>query len=171
MSPVPSVPPHPGSSSAAVSARMSRARRRDTAPEVAARRALYRAGLRYRVVYPIPGQRRRTIDIAFVGAKIAVFIDGCFWHGCPQHGTQPRSNSGWWQTKIATNQARDRDSDQLLAEAGWTVLRFWEHVDPGQIATEVEAAVSIARRRPAGSPKSPEPATLVKNGEPGCAQA
>lgn len=106
---------------------MSRQGRRDTGPEVALRRALHAQGRRFRVVYPVPGQRRRTIDIAFTRRKVAVFVDGCFWHGCPEHGVHPRSNSAWWRDKLAANQARDRDTDRLLDEQGWTVLRVWEH--------------------------------------------
>lgn len=118
---------HPGSSSAVVSARMSGQGRRDTGPEVALRRALHARGLRFRVIYPVPGQRRRTIDIAFTRRKVAVFVDGCFWHGCPEHGVRPRSNSAWWREKLAANRARDRDTDRLLDEAGWMVVRIWEH--------------------------------------------
>lgn len=131
------IPPHPGSSSAAVSARMSMQPRRDTVPELAVRRVLHSAGLRYRVAYPIPGQRRRTIDIAFTRAQLAVFIDGCFWHGCPEHGTAPKVNSAWWQGKISANQARDRDTDRLLRELGWTTLRYWEHEDAYTCAQDI----------------------------------
>jgi DNA mismatch endonuclease (patch repair protein) len=120
---------------------MAAAPRRDTAPELALRRALHAAGLRYRVGFPVPGQRRRTIDVAFTRAQVAVFVDGCFWHGCPEHGTQPRSNSAWWTTKLSANQARDHDTDRVLAEAGWTVLRVWEHEDPTVAADRVRAAV------------------------------
>ncbi|MCL2092552.1 MAG: very short patch repair endonuclease [Micrococcales bacterium] len=120
---------------------MAVAPRRDTAPELALRRALHAAGLRYRVGFPVPGQRRRTIDVAFTRAQVAVFVDGCFWHGCPEHGTQPQSNSAWWTTKLSANQARDRDTDRVLAEAGWTVLRVWEHEDPAAAADRVRAAV------------------------------
>lgn len=133
---------HPGSSSVQVSTRMSRARRRDTAPELALRRELHARGLRYRVAYPIPGQRRRTIDIAFTKAKVAIFVDGCFWHGCPDHGTKPRSNSAWWQEKLAANAARDGDTDRALCEIGWRVLRFWEHADSTIAA---EAIISVLR--------------------------
>jgi DNA mismatch endonuclease (patch repair protein) len=129
---------HPGSSSAGVSARMARARRRDTAPEVALRRELHARGLRYRVAYPIPGQRRRTIDIAFTRAKVAVFVDGCFWHGCTEHGTKPRSNSAWWQEKLAANVARDADTDRVLADLGWQVVRVWEHNSGRKVADLVE---------------------------------
>lgn len=128
---------HPGSSSVQVSTRMSRARRRDTAPEVALRRALHARGLRFRVAYPVPGQRRRTIDIAFTKAKVAVFVDGCFWHGCPDHGTNPRSNSLWWQEKLAANAARDADTDRVLRELGWRVIRIWEHESPAVAAERV----------------------------------
>ena len=140
--PVPQrVPAHPGASSPGASRRMAVAPRRDTAPELALRRALHAAGLRYRVGFPVPGQRRRTIDVAFTRAQVAVFVDGCFWHGCPEHGTQPQSNSAWWTTKLSANQARDRDTDRVLAEAGWTVLRVWEHEDPAAAADRVRAAV------------------------------
>lgn len=138
------VPPHPGSSSASISTRMSTAARRDTAPEVALRKVLHAAGRRFRVVYPVPGNRRRSIDVAFTKAKVAVFVDGCFWHACPTHGTQPRSNSEWWTTKLAANKARDRDTDRLLAEAGWTVVRVWEHED---VATAIRAVEEALRAR------------------------
>lgn len=131
------VPAHPGPSSAEVSARMSRLRRRDTAPEIAVRRLLHALGLRYRVAHAVPGLRRRTIDVAFTRQRVAVFIDGCFWHGCPQHGTQPRANSEWWRTKIARNKARDADTTEVLNAAGWVVLRFWEHDEPAAVAEEV----------------------------------
>lgn len=127
------VPPHPGASGPAASARMSVARRRDTGPELALRRALHALGLRYRVTYPVPGNRRRTIDIAFTRAKVAVFVDGCFWHGCPEHGTKPRANADWWEQKLTANITRDRDTDELLADAGWVVRRLWEH-DPPDVA-------------------------------------
>ncbi|WP_378099379.1 very short patch repair endonuclease [Cellulomonas sp. T2.31MG-18] len=136
------VPPHPGSSSAAVSRRMSRLPRRDNAAELAVRRILHAHGLRYRVVFPVSGRPRRSIDIAFTRAMVAVFIDGCYWHGCPEHGTQPSANSEWWRTKIAANQARDVDTSEHLANLGWTVLRFWEHVPAEDVATRVSRVVS-----------------------------
>lgn len=123
---------------------MSVAARRDTAPEVALRRALHAAGRRFRVVYPVPGNRRRTIDIAFTRAKVAVFVDGCFWHGCPEHGTQPRANSDWWTTKLAANKERDDDTDRLLREAGWHVVRIWEHEDAPAALERVNSALSEA---------------------------
>ncbi|MFD7336517.1 very short patch repair endonuclease [Streptomyces violascens] len=121
-------------SSPSVSARMSRQGSRDTAPELAVRKLLHAAGLRYRVNVPVPGMPRRTIDIAFGRAKIAVFMDGCFWHGCPQHATQPKANAEWWRAKLGKNMARDRETTEHLTAAGWTVLRFWEHESPASVA-------------------------------------
>lgn len=117
-------------------------RPRDTAPELAVRRLLFARGLRYRVDRrPIPTLRRRA-DIVFLGPKIAVFIDGCFWHGCPEHGTKKfGTNSAFWTSKIETNIARDLDTTAKLAAAGWAVLRFWEHVPPEDVADAIEAAV------------------------------
>lgn len=106
---------------------MSRQRTRDTAPELALRRELHARGMRYRVGYPVPGNRRRSIDIAFVGIRLGVFVDGCFWHGCPMHGTWPMTNAEWWENKIKMNRARDDDTDRLLRENGWESLRVWEH--------------------------------------------
>lgn len=119
---------------------MSVAKRKDTAPEVALRKELYLRGLRYRIGYPVPGQRRRTIDVAFVGAKLAVFVDGCFWHGCPEHGTKPRSNSEWWRQKLAANAARDADTTAVLDALGWRVIRIWEHV-PAEEAADLVATI------------------------------
>ena len=117
---------------------MSRARRRETAPELALRTVLHARGLRYRVAYAVPGQRRRTIDVAFTRRRLAVFVDGCFWHGCPEHGTSPRQNSSWWQTKLAANRARDRDTDAVLQSQGWRVLRVWEHEPPDVVADTIQ---------------------------------
>ncbi|MET4079609.1 DNA mismatch endonuclease Vsr [Janibacter sp. UYMM211] len=86
----------------------------------------------------MPGNNRRTIDIAFPRQRLAIFVDGCFWHGCPEHGTRPAANSAWWEQKLAANYGRDRDTDDLLEAAGWRVLRIWEHVDPAAAADEVE---------------------------------
>ncbi|MFB6825076.1 very short patch repair endonuclease [Streptomyces virginiae] len=124
-------------SSPSVSARMSRQARRNTTPELAVRRLLHAAGLRYRLQVKVPGMPRRTIDIAFPGAKVAVFLDGCFWHGCPEHATQPKANAQWWREKLDKNMARDRETSEVLAAAGWTVLRFWEHEAPEAVAARV----------------------------------
>lgn len=137
----------PAPSSLSVSGRMAAQRRRDTDPELAVRRCLHAKGLRYRVQYPVPGARRRPIDIAFTRARVAVFVDGCFWHDCPLHGTAPKSNPGWWADKLAGNRARDLDTGNLLAARGWTVLRFWEHEAASDVADEVCLAVSQRRTR------------------------
>lgn len=94
------------------------------------RRLLHAAGYRYRVNYPVPGLPRRSIDIAFTRAQVAVFIDGCFWHGCPKHGEVPAANSTWWMAKLARNRERDVATTAHLEALGWTVLRLWEHTPP-----------------------------------------
>lgn len=133
----------PGASSLRVRRRMQRTPRRDTPCELAVRSAVHAMGLRYRVDWPLPGTRRRA-DLAFLGARVAVFVDGCFWHGCPEHATWPKSNARWWREKICSNIGRDRDTDALLKDAGWKVLRFWEHEGAEKAARVVERAV---RRR------------------------
>lgn len=116
-------------------------RSRDTSPELAVRRLLHAAGLRYRVAFrPLPNLRR-TADIVFTKPRIAVFIDGCYWHACPEHRTVARSNAVYWSEKLARNVARDADTTSQLEEAGWTVLRFWEHEDPADVAATVASAV------------------------------
>jgi DNA mismatch endonuclease, patch repair protein len=118
--------------------RMQQQRERDTAPELALRRALHRRGLRFRLDRPIvPGTRRR-VDIVFSRARLAIFVDGCFWHGCPYHGSHvPRVNTWYWPAKIAGNKARDVDTNDRLNDAGWQVLRFWEHDDPDVAADHI----------------------------------
>jgi DNA mismatch endonuclease, patch repair protein len=128
-------------SSPEASARMRSNRARDTGPERAVRSGLHRKGLRFRVHQPvIPGSRRRT-DIVFPSVRVAVFIDGCFWHGCPVHGTMPKSNREFWEGKFQVNRERDRDTDHLLRDLGWTVLRFWEHAEVEEVVSEIEAVV------------------------------
>lgn len=108
-----------------------------TTPEVALRRELHRRGLRFRVNYaPLPGRP----DVAFTRAKMAVFVDGCFWHRCPQHGTLPRNNREWWRVKLDRNVARDRAKDAALAALGWVVVHVWEHETPAAAADRIEAA-------------------------------
>lgn len=131
--------------SPAVSARMSRQASKDTAAELAVRRLLHAGGLRYRVEYPVPGMARRRIDVAFTSVKLAVLIDGCFWHGCPQHATQPKSNAEWWRQKLDRNMARDAETTAHLVAAGWEVMRFWEHEVAEDVALRIAAAVT--RRR------------------------
>lgn len=126
---------------------MSRQKSRDTQVEIALRKALYAAGLRYRVHRrPVQGVRREA-DIVFVGAKVAVFVDGCFWHGCPDHATWPKNNAEFWRTKIEGNRQRDIDTDTRLAEAGWLAVRVWEHEGADIAAHRVRAAVD-SRRAP-----------------------
>ncbi|WP_157413079.1 very short patch repair endonuclease [Aeromicrobium sp. Root236] len=125
---------------------MSKLARRDTAPELALRSTLHAAGLRYRVQLPVPGNRRRRIDVAFTRAKVAVFVDGCFWHGCPLHGTRPATNSEWWDWKIKRNRDRDVDTNRLLAEHGWEVVRVWEHEPPIEAAERIWRVVETRRQ-------------------------
>ncbi|WP_306370948.1 very short patch repair endonuclease [Nocardiopsis sp. CC223A] len=123
-------------------------RGRDTGPELAVRRLVHAAGLRYRVsARPLPGLRR-TADLVFTRRRIAVFVDGCFWHGCPRHHTKARTNAAYWAEKVRANRERDADTDRRLAEAGWTVLRFWEHEEPAAVAGRVIAAVREGRDTP-----------------------
>lgn len=116
---------------------MSVQRRRDTTPELALRRALHFAGLRFRVDFPLAEIPRRRADVVFTSVGLAVFVDGCFWHVCPEHGTRPKSRAAWWEEKLRRNVERDRDTDIRLTDAGWTVLRFWEHEDMTLAAIEV----------------------------------
>lgn len=149
----------PVPSSPEVSARMSRVPRRDTGPELAVRRLLHAAGYRYRVCFPVPGAPRRSIDIAFTRSKVAVFIDGCFWHGCPDHGGVPRANNAWWATKLTNNAARDRLTDEQLLNHGWTVLRFWEHTAPEEVLSETIETLRT-RRVPVAAPPGDQAAEL-----------
>ncbi|MFJ6069606.1 very short patch repair endonuclease [Streptomyces sp. NPDC093065] len=142
--------PDPIPSSASVSARMSRQGSRDTAPEIAVRRLLHASGMRYRVNVPVPGMTRRTIDIVFPRARVAIFLDGCFWHGCPQHATQPKSNAEWWRAKLDKNMARDTETSGHLQDQGWAVLRFWEHESSEEVAARVRAVVKRRLAEQAG---------------------
>ena len=127
---------------------MSRQRRRDTKPEVAIRKLLHSWGLRFRVTWPIPGMPRRTADIAFTKARVAVFVDGCFWHVCPEHQTHPASNAEWWEEKLAKNQARDIATNEHLSGLGWHVVRIWEHEDPLSAAGRIRSAINARPRNP-----------------------
>jgi len=114
---------------------------RDTGPELALRSAVHRRGLRYRVHQrPLPTSRRRA-DLVFATARVAVFVDGCFWHGCPEHMTWPTSNAAWWREKIDGNRQRDCETDTILEAAGWMALRVWEHEDPEAAAERVAQRV------------------------------
>lgn len=121
---------------------MSRQATRDTNPEARVRRRLHADGLRYRVhVRPLP-QLRRTADIVFTRRRVAVFVDGCFWHGCPVHATKPKRNAEWWAAKLEANVKRDAETDRLLEGAGWVVVRVWEHEDPDVAASRVRSVVT-----------------------------
>jgi DNA mismatch endonuclease (patch repair protein) len=122
---------------------MKSQRQRDTAAELKVRSELHRRGLRFRVHYPLPHLRRRA-DIAFPRQRIAVFVDGCFWHGCPQHGTWPKQNANWWRDKIEVNRRRDADTDARLKEEGWSVVRVWEHEAAEAAAHAIEGAIGRA---------------------------
>lgn len=146
---------------------MQNQRRRDTAPELALRRELHSRGRRFFVDRPPLTGVRRSADLLFPTSRVAVFVDGCFWHACPEHGRVPRSNGGWWREKLAGNAARDRDTDERLSASGWRVVRVWEHEQVAVAADRVEVALgprgasSGARRRdrPAGD------SSLVGSGE------
>ncbi|WP_338538360.1 very short patch repair endonuclease [Janibacter terrae] len=111
---------------------------KNTQPELRLRRVLHRRGLRFRVEYAVAGLPRRRVDIAFPRRKLAVMVDGCFWHGCPEHCITPKNNSAWWAAKIATNRARDQDTDMRLVALGWHVVRVWEHTSPESAADLVQ---------------------------------
>ena len=125
---------------------MRRNPRVDTAPEVALRRALHARGLRFRKDHPIrTPQRLVRPDVVFTRARVAVFVDGCFWHCCPLHGNVPRANGDYWRPKLARNVARDRAVDGALTADGWHVIRVWEHEDATSAAEEVALAVEATR--------------------------
>jgi len=131
---------------------MRRVRSRDTSPELALRSALHRRGLRYSLRRRLPG----SPDVIFTGAHVAVFVDGCFWHGCPEHCRRPSSNRAYWTAKIDRNMARDRRVDAELRASGWRVVRLWEHevrASPARCAARVERIVR--RRRRLSEPPAP----------------
>jgi DNA mismatch endonuclease (patch repair protein) len=119
--------------------------RANTKPERALRSCLHNRGLRFRKDFYVPlSQGRVWIDVAFTRARLAVFVDGCFWHRCPDHGTVPRTNREYWRSKLVRNVERDLETSAALAAAGWMVLRFWEHEPVDQVAAEVETALRLA---------------------------
>jgi len=128
---------NPRPSSKAARARMVAVRRKGTAAEIALREALDDLDLVYETNERPLSDLRRTADILFRDEKVAVFVDGCFWHGCPLHGTHAKSNKKFWAEKIKRNQKRDTDTNRRLEKAGWTVLRIWEHEDPVVAAKKI----------------------------------
>ena len=127
---------------------MAKVRQTGTDVELALRREMYRIGLRYRVGYEVLKKPRRVADVAFPGRKIAVFVDGCFWHGCPEHATWPKRNAEFWRQKIEANRQRDADTNTRLRAIGWTALRFWSHESPAKAAAIVARAVANADPKP-----------------------
>lgn len=135
----------PPASSLAASVRMKAMRRKDTGAEILLRKNLHALGLRFRIDQaPLSGVRRRA-DVVFRSAKVAVFVDGCFWHSCPVHATRPMANREWWARKLEQNRQRDMDTSQLLDDAGWHVIRVWEHEDMQGAAARIRRVV-LARR-------------------------
>jgi DNA mismatch endonuclease (patch repair protein) len=138
---------------------MRRTRRSGTRPEMALRRALHRRGLRFVVDRPVPGgNRRRRVDILLRGARVAVFVDGCFWHSCPEHSHLPKTNTNWWRLKLRGIARRDRDTDTQLVAAGWLAVRIWEHEDPVEAAQAIEQLVRdrTAEKQPRRTRVSPD---------------
>jgi len=133
-------------------------RRTDTTPELALRHALHRLGYRYRKDYrlDLDGGRRVRPDIAFTARKVAVFVDGCFWHACPEHGSKPRANEWYWGPKLVRNVERDRINNAALILAGWTVVRLWEHVPLDEaITTVITALTTVGGAAQASAPGAP----------------
>ena len=120
-------------------------RSRDTLPELALRSEIHRLGLRYRVSTRPERAVRRTADVVFRAARVAVFVDGCFWHGCPDHFVAPKTNPDYWLSKIKGNVRRDRDTDRALTESGWLVIRVWEHEASKSAAARIAAEVRFRR--------------------------
>ncbi len=148
----PSVPRESWATDEATRKKMLGNRSRDTKPELRVRSLLHKRGMRYRVNQRPLSEVRRTADIVFRKVRIAVFIDGCFWHGCPDHFKQPGTNSEYWRDKVDGNRRRDRETDALLIKGGWQVLRFWEHEDPGDVARMVERLVRPISGQLSGEP-------------------
>jgi len=136
----------PAASSYGALARMRGAKQRDTAPELALRSELHRKGLRYAIDCRLEGMRGRA-DIVFPRSRIVIYVDGCFWHGCPQHATTPKANRRWWTKKLADNRRRDAATDDLLRREGWTVLRFWEHSVPSESSAQISNFIELVAAR------------------------
>lgn len=127
------------------SQRMARVRQKGTTAELNLRKVLHAKGLRYRLHQPLLTKPRRVADIVFPGARVAVFVDGCFWHGCPDHASWPKSNAQFWREKIDANRARDADTDCRLKAIGWRVVRVWEHENVHDAASRIAELVYAGR--------------------------
>lgn len=134
-------------SSHEASLRMARVRQKDTDAELSLRKELHARGLRYRLHVPLLTKPRRVADIVFASARVAIFVDGCFWHGCPEHASWPKSNTQFWRDKIETNRARDADTDRRLRASGWRVVRVWSHDGAGDAAERIEDIVRTGEKR------------------------
>jgi DNA mismatch endonuclease, patch repair protein len=153
--------PHP--KDAHVSARMRRNRKVDSKPELLLRSALHAQGLRFRKNFLIRFEDRRVRpDIVFTRQKVAIFVDGCFWHRCPEHGTNPQFNSSYWQTKLDRNVERDRQIDAALTAAGWTCLRVWEHEAPDAVVKRVLRLVGRSSYAAVSDEMGGAPETVAK---------
>ncbi|MGW2161633.1 very short patch repair endonuclease [Nonomuraea sp. NPDC001699] len=139
------LPPESTASSPEVRASMRGNRGKDTEPELALRKKLYQSGLRYRVNAQPLSEIRRKADVVFPADRVAVFVDGCFWHGCPEHYRPATRNADFWREKIQGNKARDTETTERLAAAGWTVIRIWEHEDPAAAADMVGHVIEQLR--------------------------
>lgn len=136
-----------GASTPEARRRMQRVRQRDTSAEAALRRELYARGIRYRIQVPVLTKSRRVADVAFSGLRVAVFVDGCFWHGCPLHATWPKANAAFWRAKIMANRQRDRDTNERLRAEGWRVVRVWAHEEPKVAAGRIARILERRRER------------------------
>ena len=132
-------------SSHEASLRMARVRQKDTKAELNLRKALHAKGFRYRLHVPLLNKPRRVADIVFSSARVAIFVDGCFWHGCPEHASWPKSNPEFWREKIETNRARDVDTDRRLESLGWSVVRVWSHEDAVAAAERIAQIVDTKK--------------------------
>ncbi|MFF5925764.1 very short patch repair endonuclease [Streptomyces hydrogenans] len=144
------LPPESRASSRGVRAVMRANRGKDTGPELALRRLLHQRGLRYRVNARPLAELSRKADLVFPGDRLAVFVDGCFWHGCPEHYRPATKNAEFWDEKIATNRSRDAETTEKLLAAGWTVVRVWEHDDAAVAADHIEQRIRRLRKPGAG---------------------
>lgn len=129
------------------SLRMQRVRQKNTSAESALRRELHARGLRYRIHVPVLTKPRRVADVTFSGPRVAVFVDGCFWHGCPLHATWPKQNAEFWRAKIIANQERDRDTDERLRAEGWKVVRVWAHEPPKEAAGRIARIIELRKAK------------------------